>query len=431
MTTIHPYFTGEDDGWKMDLRELKALEIAARSRIVWDGSAWRVPSQSSAAVYRVTLSPPSCECEDFSLRQQDCKHIIAARLAGERDGRAKAPVIDTSEIPRRPTYRQDWPAYNLAQREEKRRFQALLTDLCAGLPEPERDGRGRKPIPMPDRLFAACLKVYGTLSSRRSGTDLDDAYEDGHLSRRLHPNKVNTILEDPALLPHLHTLIAKSSLPLRAVESDFAVDSSGFSVSKFVRWYDEKYGRERSGKDWVKVHVACGVRTNVITAAAVYGRDANDCPILPELIKKTAENFTVREVSADKGYLSAENVEAVVQAGGEAFIAPKVTTTGAAGGLFERMVHYYLYRREEFLSHYHKRSNVESTFSMIKRKLGDNVRSRTDAAKVNEVLAKVVCHNLCCVIMSQCELGIDGTLWENERPGRDDGPTILRLTRLG
>jgi len=39
-------------------------------------------------------------------------------------------------------------------------------------------------------------------------------------------------------------------------------------------------------------------------------------------------------------------------------------------------------------------SNVESCFSMMKRKFGDSLRSRTDVAMVNEALAKIVCHNL-------------------------------------
>jgi transposase len=252
------------------------------------------------------------------------------------------------------------------------------------------------------------------------------------LSRNLCPNKVNIILESKDITPHLQTLIALSASPLKAIETEFAVDSSGFSVSKFVRWFDEKYGRERSGKDWIKVHIACGVKTNVITAAAIYGRDANDCPILPELVKATAQRFTINEVSADKGYLSAENVEVIEAVGGTPFIAPKANTTGAAGGLFEKMVHYYQFRRDEFLQHYHKRSNVESTISAVKRKFGDNVRSRSENAKVNEALAKLVCFNLTRVILSQCELGIEAVFWPKEADQRSEGePNTLPLVRPG
>jgi hypothetical protein len=34
--------------WRMDLRELKALEIAARAKVAFDGTCWLVPSQSGA-----------------------------------------------------------------------------------------------------------------------------------------------------------------------------------------------------------------------------------------------------------------------------------------------------------------------------------------------------------------------------------------------
>lgn len=49
---------------------------------------------------------------------------------------------------------------------------------------------------------------------------------------------------------------------------------------------------------------------------------------------------------------------------------------------------------------------MESTFSMIKRKFGDSVRSKTDVAIRNEVLAKVLCHNIAVVILEMHELGI-------------------------
>jgi transposase len=59
------------------------------------------------------------------------------------------------------------------------------------------------------------------------------------------------------------------------------------------------------------------------------------------------------------------------------------------------------------MRHYHKRSNVETTFSMIKRKFGERLRSKTEEAQTNEVLCKILCHNLCCVIQSMYELGIE------------------------
>ena len=65
---------------------------------------------------------------------------------------------------------------------------------------------------------------------------------------------------------------------------------------------------------------------------------------------------------------------------------------------------------DEFLSHYHRRSNVESTFSAIKRKFGSSLRSKKPTARTNELLAKVLCYNLSVVAHAATELGIDPRL---------------------
>jgi len=72
-----------------------------------------------------------------------------------------------------------------------------------------------------------------------------------------------------------------------------------------------------------------------------------------------------------------------------------------------------MFKREEFLQHYHKRSNVESTFSMLKRKFGDSLRSKTDTALVNETLCKIRCHNLVVLIHEMHELGIEPVFWQS------------------
>src|SRR6185369_437683 len=155
-------------------------------------------------------------------------------------------------------------------------------------------------------------------------------------------------------------------------------------------------------------HAICGVKTNIVTAVEIGDRDAADSPFFKALVEKTAENFTVQEVPADKAYLSNDNLAVVDRLGGTAFVPFKVNSqAGEAGSLWEQMYFYYQFRREEFLKHYHQRSNMESTFSMVKAKFADSVRSKTDTAMKNEVLCKFLCHNICCLILSQIELGID------------------------
>jgi transposase len=119
-------------------------------------------------------------------------------------------------------------------------------------------------------------------------------------------------------------------------------------------------------------------------------------------------------VSADKAYVSVENFEAVAECGGQAFIAFKSNNTGAAGGQLEKAFHYFQFKQDEYMAHYHKRSNVESTFSAIKRKFGADVMSKNPIAMVNEVLCKVICHNLTCLIQEQETLGIVPVFWKDE-----------------
>ena len=77
---------------------------------------------------------------------------------------------------------------------------------------------------------------------------------------------------------------------------------------------------------------------------------------------------------------------------------PRYLVARPKGGLWAKMDHYSQSRRDEFLAHNHPYSNAESTFSVIKAKLRDHVRSRTDAAMRNEVYCKLLAHNLCCLI---------------------------------
>lgn len=233
--------------------------------------------------------------------------------------------------------------------------------------------------------------------------------------------------EDAHYTPILKQLIGYSARPLRAVEREFAIDSSGFGTTRHEKWYDQKYGVTRTKCMWVKTHIACGVKTNVVTAVRILDKDAGDSPQFIPLAKETRRSFTIDEMSADKAYASLENFEAIAEMGGAAFIAFKANATGGVGGLFEKAFHFFQFNQEEYMGRYHKRSNVESTFSAIKRKFGDAVMSRTDAGMVNEVLCKILCHNLTCLIQEQETLGIVPVFWKDEAVEHEGNGAVLPM----
>jgi len=286
--------------------------------------------------------------------------------------------------------------------------------LCAGIVDPPQ-AKGRPRIPLSDAIFSAAFKVYSTFSGRRFMTDLREAHAAGFMGRLPSYASLFTCFESEAVTPILNRLIVESSLPLKAVEVDFAVDASGFTSSRFVRWYDHRYGIVRQHHEWVKVHLMCGVKTNIVTAVEIAGKESSSTPILPALLTTTAKAFQPREISGDKEFGSLKNYDAIEAAGAMPYIPFKSTHNGKGGGLWAQMYHYFQFKRADFMDHYHKRSNVESTFSMIKAKFRDHVRSKTDVAMRNEALCKILCHNICVLIQEMYELGIEPTFWAKDK----------------
>jgi transposase len=124
-------------------------------------------------------------------------------------------------------------------------------------------------------------------------------------------------------------------------------------------------------------------------------------------LKKTAEHFEVREVSADKAYSSRKNLNAVESVGAAPSIPFKSNTLEPTeAGAWARMYLLFMYKREEYMAHYHKRSNIETAYSMIKGKFGSHLRSKNDTGQINEALCKVLAHNICVLVQATHELGI-------------------------
>jgi len=406
--------------WKLLDREQRGLLLAAQSKILKKDGKWSVPSQSGDRV-RYEVDPdeshPCCTCPDFQIRgsgtEHICKHIVAVRIVRQRELFDDGSEIVTETITAtaqtvRKTYAQDWKSYNAAQTTEKHQVQALLHDLCSMIQErPQHMGRPR--LPLADAVFAAVFKVYSTVSGRRFMCDLKDAKERGYLNRMPHYNSIFAVMEDDAVTPILTKMIEVTALPMKSVETSFACDSSGFSASRFDRWYDHKFGQHRIQRTWVKCHVFTGTTTNVITAVQIHGKDANDGVQLPSMLAITAQNFRVREVSADMAYSSKLNLATIDAFGAMPLIPFKSNASGKGGGVWTKMFHYFNLHRDTFLSRYHQRSNVETTFAMVKAKFGDSVRSKTETAMRNECLCNFICHNLCCLIQAMPELGIDPT----------------------
>jgi transposase len=403
-------------------RQLRGLEIAKRYTLKEENGMWFVPSASGKSTrYKVCLKSQKCTCPDYEIRRQKCKHIFAAEYSFEQEFLGELSREEIAELPKPPktrkTYRQNWKSYNQAQTVEKSEFQRLLAELCKGIGEPaQRNGRPRKALE--DMLFACVFKVFSTFSGRRFSTDLREAKDKGFISDVPHFNSVLRYFDKELLTPYLQMLIEESGLPLSALEKSFAVDASGLSATHGFTWHYAKYEEPRlvAKKDWLKIHICTGVLTNVVTAVEVTDKYEHDSNYFEPLVETTTQNFEMNEVSADKAYLSKSNLQFAVDKKAYPFIAWKSNsrvTDKPNNELWNKLYHWYALNQEKFLERYHQRSNVESTFSMIKKKFSGSLRAKNKVSQTNEALCKILCHNLCCLIQSMHEFGVKPDFWKD------------------
>ncbi len=367
--------------------------------------SYKVKSQSGSKVYEVkeTKTGMTCTCPDFVYRGGKCKHIAATRyyLEIEKDT-PTGTVTEKVHL----TYTQAWNAYNEAQKAEIKLFDELLKDLVKAISEPEQS-MGRPRLSIHETLFCAIQKVYSQLSSRRASGLFQNATERGQIDHAPHFNSPSKLFNKEEMTPILHELVTLSALPVAGIENDFSVDSTGFRTTTFSAYNGMKHGQTKEHR-WVKAHLCAGVKTNIVAAVAITDENGGDSPQFGPLVKKTSEGFTINEVSADMAYSSRLNYQLAANTGGKAYIPFKKSATGRAGGsaLWKKMFHYFQLNRDEFMEHYHKRSNIEATNAAIKRKFGETLKSKNPVAQVNELLAKIIAYNLTVVIHEMYENGI-------------------------
>ena len=207
-------------------------------------------------------------------------------------------------------------------------------------------------------------------------------------------------MQDRNLFPLLYKLVVASALPLKDIEKDFGPDSTGFSSSVYSRWFSQKWGHQVSETKWIKLHMMAGLNTHIVTVAHATEKPTADSPYMPGFLEVTDDNFVVEMVAADKGYLSKANYRAINDLGASGYIPFKSNSTAHSGHhkrdyVWEAAYHLFTsHKTTDFDPNYHQRSNAETVFQMIKAKFGSMVRCRLPDAQVNEVMLKVLCHNL-------------------------------------
>lgn len=327
---------------------------------------------------------------------------------------------------KRPTYGQDWPNYKLAREYEKEFFLMLVSDLMDLVVEPKYTF-GRPRHRLSDVLKAMTIKVRGGMSTQRTKGDIREAHRLGYLEKVPGSNTVIDYFSMPELAPILHECIEFTASVLRPYESDFAVDSSGFRTSNYMRWTEEKWGGkssaegneaedaedsdlvERKSREWLKAHIVVGTNTHIVVSARVDGWRSDDFGQFIPLFQRVTRLFDVKRISADMAYTGHENFNAADSWGATLFtpfhhrhLRPATSDQSPWASAYRMFYDNF----NDWFPIYHRRSLSETAFSTIKRLLDETVRSKTPVAQINELLLKVLSHNIVVIIHQIFEMDL-------------------------
>jgi len=307
----------------------------------------------------------------------------------------------------RKTYSQNWKCYNPAKMQERLIAEELLLELLENLEE--KPSWVKSPFSIKDKVFIMWLYCYLGKSSRGTTAEVEIARRRNLVSRNCHFNSILNMFKDSSLTKTLLNLVEISALPLRQFEESASVDSTGFSINNFTRWFDIRTQDDNKKKDWLKLNIISGNRTNIVISLIVTEGTAGDSPALIPLVESAGRNFQLKDVCADKAYLSRNNLNAIAGIGAVGFIPFKINSKENSRGcrLWKTMYQFFHDNKEEFDKHYHQRSKVESTFWMIKKNYRNSIRTKNFTSQLNELLVKCLCHNLAVLVQESFELGLN------------------------
>jgi len=332
-----------------------------------------------------------------------------------RDAQARLTTYTPKPFGEKKTYKQDWPIYARACYQEKLMFLKILKDAVDHLElDYHYKGNGRPCAYYGDILKSICIKAYHNYSWWRLESELKIARAMGIIQEVNKRSTLANYMQDPKITLLLHKLYKIIAEPLSQIEVYFAADATGIS-NKYgnARWMKIRHTKEEAKhrREYSKLHIISGIKTNVICSAKVTRGNVHESPLFKPLLDDTAKVWNIKEVSADAGYLSRDNVQAIAKIEAAPFIMGKknVNVPMKSRSSWGLMLRLWKNHQIFFAERYHRRSNVESTFGALKRKYGDFCRSKKPSSQESEILAKIVCFNAAILAESLLSYDLKGS----------------------
>jgi len=303
------------------------------------------------------------------------------------------------------SYPQDWSSYDKAKTNQDIFFKKLLHELLF-LSVKDKSNRGYS---IKDKLFAMCIKVFYKSDLRKCQSILKELKNLNYINKVPCYKSIDNFFNDKDLTKLLDDLIFISSLPLANIEHTGAIDSTGFSISRFENWNNYKWGTtEGKERVWRKAHASMGCTSNIFLSVEITPKNVGDAPMFEKVVGKRTQYFEMKNFVADKAYSSRNIVRFIYNLGMNPYIPFRSNATGRSKGVGEWVTLFQKFKNQNalYMKKYHQRSNIESGFHMVKTRFGDHLMTRNYVANVNEIKVKFLCHNIMVLIQETYERDI-------------------------
>ncbi len=177
-------------------------------------------------------------------------------------------------------------------------------------------------------------------------------------------------------------------------ESTIAVDSTGFSSNYASRYYMMIRYRQENGvwnRSYMKQTLTVDTDRQVVISDLPTDEHGNDYPYFVPALNRTKRKVRIRTVIADRGYDSESNNRFVryrLRANNDIRVRTRRRRKRFWGRLRKESVKDFDWET------YMKRNIVESVFSVIKRRLGDTLYSRSLRLRKKELKVMCIVYNI-------------------------------------
>jgi hypothetical protein len=240
---------------------------------------------------------------------------------------------------------------------------------------------------------------YNSMSYRRAISDIKILYNEGLISEKISRTTLNDYSNNEKSIEVLERLIQLSATYFKETEDTLIVDSSWFSEKMYLGGY-KKVHSDKMGLTYTrKIHIGILKNSRVICYAKATAGIRHDCPVFKDILSNSVKLFDLKYCLGDAGYLSKDNYILCEDHGIKAFLNFKKNNTSSKGrsALWKQQIDIWRNKPKIWHESYRFRVLVESTFSTIKRKFGNYLRSKNQSSRDVEMLLKCLCYNLCVI----------------------------------